>query len=93
MCPAGGQRWAGGIINLPACHPHLHLHNKLPSHGGGRVDTVPGTSSCSCQCLLLQEGMGMDGEEEALKLELADMVQGLLDSHPLPPPSPHLFQK
>lgn len=25
--PSWGQRWAGGIINLPPCHPHLYLHN------------------------------------------------------------------
>lgn len=25
--PSWGQRWAGGIITLPPCHPRLHLHN------------------------------------------------------------------
>ena len=56
------------------------------------VGTIPGNSHCSRQCPP-PPGRNGGGEEEALRLELAATVQGLLASQPLPPHPSHLLQK
>lgn len=35
--PSWGQRWAGGIITLPSCHPRLHLCNSSQSLEEGQT--------------------------------------------------------
>lgn len=89
MCPAGGRDGQGvSLICHPATYANICLTAPKPWRRRGGY-------SCWHRLGLLSAppppGRNGDGEEEALKLELADMVQGL--GLPPPPLSPHLFQK
>ena len=76
IMPSWGQRWAGGIITLPPCHPRLHLHNS--TQAGKEEGGYSPWHLSLFSAMPPPPGRDGGGLQEALRLEAGSHWSGTL---------------